>query len=137
MPKLKIFAKLKDILINSRASHLNSIVLHLKLKDFLSKLKYFSAKLKDIAAKLKISANLFAPDGGQTLKKQAWDMGVINRWLCKQLITEKPMPYITFLKKCERKMYRRGEPWKYRRPSIIVLSRNDYHFLPCAKENGN
>ena len=63
-PKLKIFAKLKDILINSRASHLNSIVLHLKLKDFLSKLKYFSAKLK-------ISANLFAPDGGQTLKKQA------------------------------------------------------------------
>ena len=71
-PKLKIFAKLKDILINSRASHLNSIVLHLKLKDFLSKLKYFSAKLKEFAAKLKISANLFAPDGGQTLKKQAW-----------------------------------------------------------------
>ena len=68
-PKLKIFAKLKDILINSRASHLNSIVLHLKLKDFLSKLKYFSAKLKEFAAKLKISANLFAPDGGQTLKK--------------------------------------------------------------------
>ena len=72
VPKLKIFAKLKDILINSRASHLNSIVLHLKLKDFLSKLKYFSAKLKEFAAKLKTSANLFAPDGGQTLKKQAW-----------------------------------------------------------------
>ena len=71
-PKLKIFAKLKDIWINSRASHLNSIILHLKLKDFLSKLKYFSAKLKEFAAKLKISANLFAPDGGQTLKKQAW-----------------------------------------------------------------
>ena len=70
-PKLMIFAKLKDILINSRASHF-SIVLHLKLKDFLSKLKYFSAKLKEFAAKLKTSANLFAPDGGQTLKKQAW-----------------------------------------------------------------
>ena len=71
-PKLKIFAKLKDIWINSRASHLNSLILHLKLKDFFSKLKYFSAKLKEFAAKLKISANLFAPDGGQTLKKQAW-----------------------------------------------------------------
>ena len=56
-------------MLNSRASHLNSIVLHLKLKDFLRKLKYFSAKPKEFAAKLKISANLFTPDGGQTLKK--------------------------------------------------------------------
>ena len=43
----KACAKLKDIWINSRASRLISIILHLKLKDFLSKLKYFSAKLKD------------------------------------------------------------------------------------------
>ena len=40
--------------------------------------------------------------------KVSMDLGVINRWLRKQLITEKPMPYITFLKKCERKMYRRA-----------------------------
>ena len=85
MPKLKIFAKLKDIWINSRASHLNSIILHLKLKDFLSKLKYFSTKLKEFAAKLKISANLFAPDGGQTLKKQAWIRGLWKYQLCCRL----------------------------------------------------
>jgi len=51
------------------------------LNDFLSKLKYFSAKLKEFAAKLKISANLFAPDGGQTLKKQAWFFNSKFPWL--------------------------------------------------------
>ena len=49
----------------------NSNIFFAKLKEFSAKLKEFSAKLKEFAAKFKISANLFAQDGGQTLKKQA------------------------------------------------------------------
>ena len=51
-----------------------------KIEGFFSKLKHFSANIKEFAAKLKISANLFAPDGGQTLKKQAC---IRSQWLLK------------------------------------------------------
>ena len=68
--KLKIFAKLKDIWLNSRVSHLNFIFLHLKLNDFFSKLKDFSAKPKEFTVKLKISTNSNSNKFDKTLKKQ-------------------------------------------------------------------